>query len=289
MNPYEEMMRQFQWNPSYGMPNIPPPAMFNYTPMTSYAPFDMTYRGDGTMRLFPESMIDPSSFSEKDARMMWESYSGNVMQPYINFLLQADAQRYNQAYNAQALGLQAWANIMENELAYRGADREDRAMAMSERFNVRDFEESVRRFDAEQAYARDRLGLDRDLGMGRLGLDRELGMGRLGLDRELGMGQLALGRDRLGLERELGMGQLGLSRDRLGLERELGMGQLGIDRDRLGLDTRRFEADDKFRYSQLQQEADLMRERMANEMTQSRYQAFGRSQAPQFRQMASWR
>ena len=55
--------------------------------------------------------------------------------------------------------------------------------------------------------------------------------GQLELGREAG----ALARDRLGLDRELGTGQLGLARDRLGLDTELGRGRLaqdGVNSDR---------------------------------------------------------
>lgn len=59
---------------------------------------------------------------------------------------------------------------------------------------------------------------------------------RLGLDRELGMGQLDLGRERLALDDRLGTG-------RLDLEGELGRGRLGLEGGRLDLDNRRADQD----------------------------------------------
>jgi len=66
-------------------------------------------------------------------------------------------------------------------------------------------------------------------------------------------------------------------------------GQLGVQQgaeQRLG---RQQSLDEAFRRAQMTQEAQLMRENYANQMMQSRYSAFGRAQAPNFRNVASWR
>jgi hypothetical protein len=61
-----------------------------------------------------------------------------------------------------------------------------------------------------------------------------------------------------------------------------------LGRGQLGLGNRQLDVDSQLRSRQLSQEADLTREKFQNDLTQSRYQAFGRAQAPNAKAVRSW-
>jgi hypothetical protein len=120
-----------------------------------------------------------------------------------------------------------------------------------------------------------------DLGLGGLEnqryanqTQRDLGQGQLSNDGRRIDNDFSLGQGRLGLDRDLGQG-------RLGLDTELGRGQLGVQNRELNVRK-------QMQRSQLEQEADLTREKFQNDLTQSRYQAFGRAQAPNAKAVRSW-
>jgi hypothetical protein len=154
---------------------------------------------------------------------------------------------------------------------------------------------------------------------GRMGVNNQLELGRGALENDrfnndttrqktqneydLGLGNLENARFDNQTRRDLGQGQLSnegrridndfnLGQGRLGLDKELGQGRLGLDtelgRGQLGLGNRQLDVDSQLRSRQLSQEADLTREKFQNDLTQSRYQAFGRAQAPNAKAVRSW-
>ncbi len=229
-----------------GMPDMNVYSNVNQGQPFNYSPPSMSDTFSGFLGgSVPSGDFNEDFWRSQKSAGAFQAYSQNLMQPLMNYYLQNAGQQFQNAYNQATLNEQIRLNNLQNALAQAASGREERALAANLGFNERDFAEAQRQFNQ-------RFGLD---------------------ERELA------------LQRQLGMGRLGLDRDSLALQRELGMGELGLGRERLGLDTRRLNLEDAYRYAALQQEADLMRQRLANELTQSRYAAFGRSQAPSFRMM----
>lgn len=132
----------------------------------------------------------------------------------------------------------------------------------------------------EQLQNTQQYGLQRDqFGQAKLQNQQQYGLqqGQAALNSELGRGNLAVSKGELALSGELGRGNLGVAQGNLGLQRELGTGELALKKGQQGLD-------ENWRKTQ----ADLTRSDQANQLTQSRYAAFGRAQAPQSKMMRNW-
>lgn len=269
-------------DPSYP----PPPFQYSQPSMENiYSSFPGGVTSDGS--------FDQNFWRDQKSAGAYQAYSQNMMQPLMNYYLQATGQDFQNQYNAATLNEQMRLNDMQHALAMNADSREAQALQAQMGWNERDFMEAQRQFNQQQSMTQQELDLQRQMGTGRLDLDRQIAQNQYGLggreldiQEQLGQGRLnldqLLGTGRLDLDRMTAEGQLGLGRDSLELERLLGTGRLGLDTElgqgRLALDR-----------NALEQEAQLMRERMANEMMQSRMAAFGRSQAPNFRAMNSWR
>ena len=129
----------------------------------------------------------------------------------------------------------------------------------------------------DYAIAQQRVNLDQMLGSGQI-TNQQYANETARLDAQ---NQYALGQGQQEMEWQLGSGNLARQWQQMANEYALGQGQLNFQNTGQGLD-------EAYRRSALQQEAELTRQRLQNEMTQSRYSAFGRAQAPNARAQMSW-
>jgi hypothetical protein len=107
--------------------------------------------------------------------------------------------------------------------------------------------------------------------------------------RQLGQGQLqnqgfSNQTERIGTLGALQNTQYGNQTNRMNVNNQFTLGQ-----GQLGFQNRELDVNDAYRYRQLQQEADIQRERMQADLTNQRVATFGRTKAPNTRMAQSFR
>lgn len=147
--------------------------------------------------------------------------------------------------------------------------------------------------------------IDNQYSLGQGGLANE----RFGLENQFTLGNAANANQATSIANQFTLGQGNLAATNQQIANQYTLGQGGLQNERFANQTGRLGVENQFALGNrglnlqeqqqgfqqgyqnraLQQEADLMRERYQNDLTQSRYSAFGRAQAPNFRQMNSWR
>lgn len=217
-------------------------------------------------------------YMAKEGRQGANSYSDNYLQPKMNYDLQYNDQQFGQFANQRDFDEQRGMNRFNMNLADRGANREDAAFGYGMYSDERNFGENARQFDARLGYDDRALNQQGALTREGYGSQERIASGRNDVDR------YGIDTNRYGMDL-----QDRQATGRLGLDTELGRGDLGLrgqTESRMG---RQQNLDESYRRAALSQEERLMRERFQNDLTQSRYSAFGRAQAPNMRMTGGWR
>lgn len=251
----------------------------------------------------------PAKYGDEGFRNMMEGFQNYFATPMFNQYLADRTQGYNEFADARNFTEQQQINDFNELMARQASGREDRALDFGMRTNQRDFTEGQRQFNATNA--NERFGLDTNrmdvqnrlaLGQGQLSNDRrgqdinrELGLAGINQDRYDTDARTRVDMRGHDITRELGLGSLANDKARIGNDRfanETGrmdvQNRMTLGQGQLGFQNRELDVNDAFRRQQLAQDADLSRERMKNDLTQTRYQTFGRSAAPNFRAAMSW-
>jgi hypothetical protein len=140
-----------------------------------------------------------------------------------------------------------------------------------------------------------RIANEMTLGTGNLALQGELGRGNLANDsrrvgnegRQIDNNYNIANRD-LALQDKLGTGQLGATNFANDTARLTANNQMTLGQGQLSYQDRALSTDDAYKRAALAQEDALTKQKLQNDMTQSRYAAFGRASAPNARAARSW-
>lgn len=312
-DPYQQMMQQYA-PPSYfsygGPPGLPSQFEGPASVPGSYNDKDARAKWNSWSNNYLQPMLDYQLRAGDQSFTQGYNQATLAEQQWMNRMQNALAWQGNQREN-KSLGLQEQWNNRDYAENVRRFNQEQALAQLqnTQQYGLANRAQNLSELQNTQQYglAQQNYGLQAELGRGGLNLQnrqfaeqqaqnqRQYGLDTRGmnLQEELGRGGLNLQNRQFDYTQREGDRRFGLDQSRFGLESELGRGNLALQqelgRGQLGLDTRRFASDEDYRNRALQQEADLMKQRMANEMTQSRYASFGRSQAPNFRAMNSWR
>jgi len=246
--------------------------------------------------------------------MKAEAFSKDYGIPLSNIMLQQQAQQAQEGQFGASFGEQQRLNTFGMGQQAQAGRRDDIGLDYGIYSGDRAFGEGQRQFDTTTGLNYAQLNAQTGLGYAGLGSQEKIAQGQqqlgyagLGSQEKIaGMGAQTTerGQDitaRTAAER-LGYDFSALSQQdkqyfaNLSLESALGRGQLGVQQGQLGTQQaaesrlgRQQQFDESFRRDQMQQEYTMMQQQLANQMQQSKYSAFGRAQAPNFRQVASWR
>ena len=265
------------------------------------------------------------NYKSQENRMGLSSYSDNYLQPYLNYQLQAGDQAYNQQYGAWNANQTAAMNQYNMGLQDRQQSLQEQAYNASLQqfgatndYNYADLnartglgyagltsQETI----AGGQQAVDRYGIDTTAktaagqqSVDRYGIDTtaktaagQQSVDRYGIDTtaKTAAGQQSV--DRYGIDTTAKTAAGQQSVDRYGIDTTAGTARYGVDTSaRTAANQLQFQykgqtLDESYRRAAMAQDAALTREKYNNDLTQSRYSAFGRSQAPSFRAVNSWR
>lgn len=282
-----------------GNSNIPQLPQFNYQPQANPSQ-GLFEAGD---------MEDIENYRNQENSMMVDRYMNNYLSPMLNYGMQYNDQQFNQGMQQANFNAQQGMNQFNMGLQGRAANREDLAFNAGLMQDRRNFGENQYQYRDQAALSREQLAGQNAYQSGQIGIGQQqnantaianqnqylLGQQQnnntlYNYQNQLRLGQESNRNTATNNANQFSLGQAANANTRYSAEQQAAFnrGQLGLGQGRLNLDTRGQTLDDRFRYRDLAQQDQLARANMQNQLTQSRYQAFGRSQAPNFRAASSW-
>lgn len=247
-----------------GMNGLPTPPQENpiySTPGNSPALRDL-------QKVWQEGRLgDISWLGDKNNRMIAEDYANYYGIPISNLLLQAQEQQTAKEQFAATYAQQNKLNEHSMSMDDAANERENTALDYSIFKDQRDFEQSKLDFEATTGFNYDKLAAE--VGMNEANNQ----LNKYKIDTEAGATAARLGFDYATLNEQSKQAMRDLAL------KERTEGRLATQQS----------MDERFRYSELEQNYKLMQQQLANQLMQSRYSTFGRAQGPNFRAIGSWK